>query len=226
MKYGKLFITLFLISSILFNYNIVKVKADSDENSIFSFNKDGYWKPGDVVTHEFKLNNIWGVECYLNSLYFKYSYIYDLDTKEKYTVEEALESKLLDNYNVDFYIKKVDGTKEKLYEGTIMNLSNTEIDLNPDIFLKLDGSVVFEMTISFDEYSSNEFQNKSLEYIILPEAYKVEYDKGDNGLDKFINSIKTGDNIIFNRIIQAISISLCLIALIIFWKKTSNSYSR
>lgn len=222
MRNRRLFIKVLLIITILVSLNKSIVMAASDENGIFNFNKDGNWKPGDEVTHSFEIENIWGVECYLNSLYFKYSYIYDIDKDKEYTVEEAIKSELIDNYNVKLYIINANKIKEEIYNGTLRDLSNTKIKLKEDIFMKLDSTVSIEMKIYFNEECGNEFQNKSLEYILNPSAFKVEYSEGNHKVDSFLNNIRTGDKSIYDSTIQSISIALCLVGLTILWRKVTE----
>lgn len=220
MKKGFKNILFILIIIVQVLSNTAFVKAGEDDKIIFSFEKDGYWKPGDIKSHDFILKNIWNEECYVDYLYFKYSYVKDSETDKKYTVEEAVQEGLIENYNVS--LNMVLNDKEiLLYEGTLRGLTFTKIELDHNIFMKLDSEIKFNMVISFNELTDNKAQNKQLEYIITPEAFKVIKDQnGDSFSNVLTDAIKTGDNFLINGIIQTLSLIFVLSALLLLWKKS------
>lgn len=171
-------------------FTSIGVLGDEDYNYIYSREKEGVWKPSDIVNNTFTINNIWGEKCYLKGISFKRSYISDINSGKVYSLDEAKEKGILDTeYNINI----AQGSKN-IYSGKIADLANRDIDFENPIYMDVNSKVDFNMNISFNSLAGNEFQNKNYEYILYPNAYTVTVEK-DNVITK--NLTKTGS--IFNK---------------------------
>ena len=47
------------------------VFGSEDDNYIYSREKEGVWKPSDIVYKTFTIDNIWGEKCYLQGIFLK-----------------------------------------------------------------------------------------------------------------------------------------------------------
>lgn len=154
--------------------NPIFTKANED-SSIFSLEKDGYWKPSDAITREFIISNTWNQKCYLDGFIFSNSYIKDLSTDRQYSVKEAIDEKIIDDYNVSLSIKDEIEGNEVLFSGGFNELINTQVKFSKPIYMNLDKQIKFSISISFDPKAGNEYQNKSYEFIISCDAHKTIY---------------------------------------------------
>lgn len=174
---------LFVITMIfcIFNSLNTVVLADDNGSSIFSLDKDGYWKPADSVSHQFVLENIWNEEGYLDYLRFNKSYIEDMKTLKNYTVEDAIQKGIIADYTIIIALDDPKIGKIELYKGRLKDLDGVKINLKNKIYMKLDSKVIFRISIYFDKNASNEYQNKSYKYIIQPSAYKINDSNNQKG---------------------------------------------
>ena len=167
-KYITCFITVFLLFS---SVNIQQVKAEKQDSEIYNLDKDGYWKPKDNIAHDFYIENIWGETCYLESIAFQRISIKDVGSDKSYNIDEAISSGIID----DAYNITINEGENLLYSGDISDLVSKErIPLKEPIFLELDTKIKFTISIYFDPLAGNEYQNKKYEYLLYPEAFKVE----------------------------------------------------
>ena len=167
-KYITCFITVFLLFSAV---NIQQVKAEKQDSEIYNLDKDGYWKPKDNIAHDFYIENIWGETCYLESISFRRISIKDVGSDKSYNIDEAISSGIID----DAYNITINEGENLLYSGDISDLVSKEhIPLKEPIFLELDTKIKFTISIYFDPLAGNEYQNKKYEYLLYPEAFKVE----------------------------------------------------
>lgn len=166
------YITCFIIVFLLFSsVNIQQVKAEKQDSEIYNLDKDGYWKPKDNIAHDFYIENIWGETCYLESIAFQRISIKDVGSDKSYNIDEAISSGIID----DAYNITINEGENLLYSGDISDLVSKErIPLKEPIFLELDTKIKFTISIYFDPLAGNEYQNKKYEYLLYPEAFKVE----------------------------------------------------
>lgn len=190
-------------------FTSVGVLGSEDDNYIYSRDKEGVWKPSDIVNNTFTIDNIWGEKCYLKGISFKRSYISDVNSGKVYSFDEAKEEGILDTeYNINI----AQGSKN-IYSGKISDLANRDINFENPIFMDVNSKVDFDMNISFNSLSGNEFQNKNYEYILYPNAFTVTVEK-DNVITKKLT--KTGS--IFNKETLILEASILIIMGVIFAK--------
>lgn len=195
-KTAKSIICFFIVFLLFFAVNIYEVKADKKNNQIYSFEKDGYWRPTDDIGHDFYIENLWEEECYLESIGFKRISIKDISNDKVYSENEAVSSGIMD----DKYYVTINQGEKNIYSGKMSELMKQEyITLDEPIFLELDTKVEFSMNIYFDALAGNEYQNKKYEYVLYPKAFKVEEE-----FKPEINLPQTG-SVISSRLIILIS---------------------
>lgn len=158
---------------------VCDVKADtvtvSENNKIFSFSKDGFWKPSDSVTHDFLIGNGYGVNCYLDGFTFTNSYIKDLNTGKEYTVTDAISDGIIQDYQVTLSVDdQIEGSLT-LFSGKFTDLILQQVKFEQPIFMDTKKQVQFKMIISFNPEAGNEYQNKSYEFNLAPQAHKALY---------------------------------------------------
>lgn len=204
-KTAKSIICFFIVFLLVFAVNIYEVKADKKNNEIYSFEKDGYWRPTDDIGHDFYIENLWEEECYLESIGFKRISIKDISNDKVYNENEAVSSGIMD----DKYYVTINQGEKVLYSGKMSELMKQEyITLDEPIFLELDTKVEFSMNIYFDALAGNEYQNKKYEYVLYPKAFKIEEE-----FKPEINLPQTG-SVISSKLIVLVSILLILIGFI------------
>ena len=179
MNKSRIFLIIIIIIGILGADFTVVLAAEDDDKTVFSFEKDGYWKPSDSISRDFYVKNIWGKVCYLDYFAFKNTYIRDVKTLKEYSVEEAINSGIINDYKVIISLIDANKGKDILFEGSMQEVSNTKIELKEKLFMELDSVVTFNISITLDALASNEYQNKSYEYIIEPSAYEVTTPDGE-----------------------------------------------
>ena len=204
-KTAKSIICFFIVFLLVFAVNIYEVKADKKNNEIYSFEKDGYWRPTDDIRHDFYIENLWEEECYLEGIGFKRVSIKDISNDKVYNENEAVSSGIMD----DKYYVTINQGEKVLYSGKMSELMKQEyITLDEPIFLELDTKVKFSMNIYFDDLAGNEYQNKKYEYVLYPKAFKIEEE-----FKPEINLPQTG-SVISSKLIVLVSILLILIGFI------------
>ena len=168
-KTAKFIIHFFVVFLLFFTVNVHEVKAEENYNEIYSFEKDGFWRPTDDIGHDFYIDNIWGEECYLEGITFERVNIKDVATDEVYSEDKAISSGIMD----DKYYVSISQGEKVIYSGKMSELMKKNyIELEEPIFLNLDTKVKFSMSIYFDALAGNEYQNKKYEYILYPKAFK------------------------------------------------------
>lgn len=168
-----IFLIIIIIIGILGADFTVALASENDDKTIFSFEKDGYWKPSDSISRDFNVKNIWGKVCYLDYITFKNTYIRDVETLKEYSVGEAINNGIINNYKVVISLNDANIGRDILFQGSIWDLIDAKIKLKNKIQMELDSVVTFNISITLDKLASNEYQNKSYEYIIEPLAYEV-----------------------------------------------------
>ena len=134
-KTAKSIICFFIVFLLFFAVNIYEVKADKKNNEIYSFEKDGYWRPTDDIGHDFYIENLWEEECYLEGIGFKRVSIKDISNDKVYNENEAVSSGIMD----DKYYVTINQGEKVLYSGKMSELMKQEyITLDEPIFLELD----------------------------------------------------------------------------------------
>ncbi|CDM67313.1 hypothetical protein CM240_0134 [Clostridium bornimense] len=187
-------IKLFIIILSLSMIKVVSVKAELTD--IYSTEEDGVWRPTDKISKTFKIQNIWGKECYLEGIEFSKSYIKDNDINYKYSIEEAEKENILDNvYNVT-----ITYGEEEIYSGTMDDLANRTINFKEPIFMDLNFVGEFYITIEFNNLVGNDYQNKSYQYILKPNVFVVMME--NNVDDSLLVLTKTGEIINKNTLIM------------------------
>lgn len=166
---GVLKVCLLVFSLLLINGFSMSAKAEE----IFNLEKDGFWAPADSVTHSFTIENIWKQECYFDYLKFSGSYIKNTATGQEFTLEDAKELGLIQDYDVVIKLNDSRYGKEVIYNGKLMDLADEKVLLKKDIFMKLDTVVDFTINISFDAMAGNKYQNMQYIYVFYPHAYKI-----------------------------------------------------
>lgn len=160
----------FLLIMLVIVVNPTIVRAEN--TNIYSTEEDGVWRPTDKITKNFVIKNVWKEKCFLESINFDRTIIKDIDTGREYSIEEATKEGILDDeYNVT-----INMGEERLYSGTMKDLTKKTIMLDKPVFMDLDSTVNFSMSIDFNSMAGNEFQNKRYEYILYPNAFKVVND--------------------------------------------------
>ena len=185
------------------------VFGSEDDNYVYSREKEGVWKPSDIVYKTFTIDNIWGEKCYLQGISFKRSYISDVNSGKVYSFDEAKEEGILDT---EYNIVIAKGNKN-IYSGKISDLADRDINFEEPIFMDINSKVDFNMNISFNSLSGNEYQNKNYEYILYPNAFNVTVEK-DNVITKKLT--KTGS--ILNNLTLTLGASILMIMGVIFVK--------
>ncbi|NLK95792.1 MAG: hypothetical protein GX275_11515 [Clostridiales bacterium] len=203
-----------------------------EDKAIFSFEKDGFWKPTDSVSRDFVIENIWGEEGYLDYLSFQNTYIKDIETKYEYTVDEATNLGILDGYLVEINLINDDNSENLIFSGSMKDFTEGKIFIDNKIYMKLDSKIKFNMTITFDNNAPNKYQNKSYEYIFKPSAYKLviseeeenilEKEKGDN-TNLISTFFKTGD---IDIVLFLVTVILSAFTIIILIKSNKKNISK
>ena len=192
------FTALFTFITII-NFN-GKIAYAENEDYIFSFDIDGYWKPTDVKGHDFVVKNKFGKVCYLKGFSFKNTFINDIETNEKYTLTEAEEKGIIDAYNVILSLKDDKYGSKVLYDGKLKNLHNFNYEFAESLCMEKDSEIKFNMVISMDSQAGNEYQNKHYVFSINPNFYEIVYEEEQEPasykIDKVNQYFKTGQDII------------------------------
>lgn len=169
---GLIFTTIIFLRVCDANANTVTVNED---NKIFSFSKDGFWKPSDSVTHDFSICNGYGVNCYLDGFTFTNSYIKDLNTGKEYTVTDAISDGIIQDYNVILSLDDQTEGSLTLFSGKFTDLILQQIKFSKPIFMDIQKQVQFKIIISFNPEAGNQYQNKSYEFNLALQAHKALY---------------------------------------------------
>lgn len=167
-----IFTTVIFLRVCVAKANTVTVNED---NKIFSFSKDGFWKPSDSVTHDFFIGNGYGVNCYLDGFTFTNSYIKDLNTGKEYTVTDAISDGIIQDYQVTLSVDDQNEGSLTLFSGKFTDLILQQIKLSKPIFMDTQKQVQFKIIISFNPEAGNEYQNKSYEFNLALQAHKALY---------------------------------------------------
>lgn len=195
----KSFLKTAMISTILMfaamNFNVMAA-----ENNVYSLEKDGYWKPTDDIKHEFYINNIWGQQCYVDSIGFDRVSIKDVSTGKEYTEQQAKDMGFFDDeYNVTL----LQGDKQ-LYSGSIGDLVDKDIKFDEPLLMNKDSKYNFTMDIKFNPLARNKYQDKQYEYKFTPTAFKIVEEIPSNTI---MNMPRTG-SIINSRVLTVIAICI------------------
>jgi len=172
IKLRILLIIIIIVGILVADFSVVLAAGD-DDKTVFSFEKDGYWKPSDSISRDFTVKNIWGKECYLDYITFNNTYIKDISTLKEYSVEEAVDYGIINDYKVIISLNDANEGKEILFKGSMQELCNAKIELKEKLFMELDSVVTFNISITLDALASNEYQNKSYQYILQPSAFEI-----------------------------------------------------
>jgi hypothetical protein len=198
--------------SIVNNFTVVSAEEGNDM-TVFSFEKDGYWEPSDSISHNFTIKNIWGKSCYLDYITLNKNYIIDVKTLREYSIDQAIENGIINDYNVVICLNDANEGNDILFDGSMKELENYKIQLKKKIFMEQNTTVTFNIKISFDKLAKNQYQNKSYQYIIEPSAYQVipsEKNETKNKIEQLSNFglfFKTSDG---NMLLGFIAITLLI----------------
>ena len=159
----------------LFTCGDNKVVNAEDENSIFSFNVDGYWKPSDEKSHDFYIKNNFGKKCYLESLSFNNTLIEDIETNKKYTLEEAKKCGIIEAYNIILSLNDDKYGNTVLYNGKLKDMDKYTVSFPHGLYMDKDSEIKFNILITMDSKAGNEYQNKHYIFSIVPKYFEVKY---------------------------------------------------
>ena len=222
---GAIFSLCFALISSLICIPYINVMADEEKD----LGEEEFWCPVNGKEYEFVVKNTWNEEGYIDYMQFDDSYIKNTSLGENYTLEDAIEQGIIDNYNVKITLDDKKYGKADIFSGKLKEVKGLKLKVT-NVYLRLNTYVSFKMSISDSKKTPNEEGIvETYTYIFKPTVYKSplskeEYEKENKKTENKKSSkneeiIRTEDPIYTQSVVLAVVLVISIEIMVILIKK-------